>query len=143
MGAGAVIVDDDGRVLLVNPTYKADWEVPGGVVELNESPSAACKREIAEELGIEVEIGELMCVDYSATTPDYVESLMFLFRVSALTSREIGSIRLPAAELSEFRFCSLDEAALLLDSRLGARLAAVLGSGPGRGPYLENQKHIS
>ena len=142
MGAGAVIVDDLGRVLLVNPKYKTDWEVPGGVVELDESPAAACQREVAEELGIDVEIGELLCVDYSATTPDYVESLMFLFSVPVLTSHQIDSIELPANELSEFRFCSLDEAEVLVDARLAARLAAALNPNSRCGPYLENQQQI-
>ena len=51
MGAGLVMTDPSGRVLLVEPVYKADWEVPGGAVEADESPRAATIRELGEELG--------------------------------------------------------------------------------------------
>lgn len=139
MGSGAIMLDEAGRVLLVNPTYKPGWEVPGGVVELNESPAAACRREITEELGIDVEIGELMCVDYNAETPDYVESLMFLFQVPALTSQQVASIRLDTSELSEIRFCTLAEAHVLLPERIAQRVAAVLNN-DSTGCYFENQQ---
>ena len=141
MGSGAIMLDDAGRVLLVNPTYKPGWEMPGGVVELNESPAAACRREVTEELGIDVEIGKLMCVDYNAATSDYVESLMFLFRVPALTAQQVASIRLDTSELSEIRFCTLDEAQVLLPERIAQRVAAALNR-DSTGCYLENQQPI-
>jgi len=37
--------------LIVNPVYKPVRDLPGGAVEANESPHAACRREVAEELG--------------------------------------------------------------------------------------------
>jgi ADP-ribose pyrophosphatase YjhB (NUDIX family) len=49
VGAGALITDTAGRVLMVEPTYKDTWEVPGGVVEAGESAVAACQRECVEE----------------------------------------------------------------------------------------------
>ncbi|MCP4967846.1 MAG: NUDIX hydrolase [bacterium] len=142
MGSGAIMLDDARRVLLVNPTYKPGWEVPGGVVELNESPAAACQREVAEELGIDVDIGKLMCVDYNAATPDYVESLMFLFEVPALTPEQVASIRLKTSELSEFRFCTFDDARALLPDRIAQRVAAALNLDSG-GCYLEDQQPIA
>ena len=54
VAAGALCQDAAGRVLLVEPTYKDVWELPGGMVEADESPLAACRRELREELGIEV-----------------------------------------------------------------------------------------
>ena len=66
MGAGALIFDENGRFLLVNPTYKEPWEVPGGVVEANESPAQACVREVREELGLDITLERLLLVDYSA-----------------------------------------------------------------------------
>lgn len=143
MGAGAIIVDDEGRVLLVNPTYKPEWEVPGGVVELGESPAQACRREIAEELGLDVQPGELLCVDYNRATADYVESLMFLFRAPTLTAEQIGSIRLATNEISEFRFCTIDQAQALLSTRLGRRILAVLNPGASNDVYLEDQQPIT
>ncbi|MFC7641019.1 NUDIX domain-containing protein [Streptosporangium lutulentum] len=43
MAAGALIRDAVGAVLLVDPTYKPQWEVPGGSVDAGESPLAACR----------------------------------------------------------------------------------------------------
>jgi ADP-ribose pyrophosphatase YjhB (NUDIX family) len=58
-GAGLICRDDQGRVLLVRPTYKPTWEIPGGVVEAGESPAATVAREVAEELGLELGVGRL------------------------------------------------------------------------------------
>jgi ADP-ribose pyrophosphatase YjhB (NUDIX family) len=48
MAAGVLLFDADGRVLLVEPTYKPYWELPGGVVEADESPHTAACRELKE-----------------------------------------------------------------------------------------------
>ncbi|HEX8868409.1 MAG TPA: NUDIX hydrolase, partial [Lentzea sp.] len=69
-GAGALFFDDRGRVLLVEPTCKPHWEIPGGVVERGETPSEACKREILEELGLHREPGRLLVVDWAPKEDD-------------------------------------------------------------------------
>ncbi|WP_433259836.1 NUDIX domain-containing protein [Actinosynnema sp. CS-041913] len=51
VSAKVVICDKGGRVLLVNPTYKQYWDLPGGMAEANESPITAAVREVEEELG--------------------------------------------------------------------------------------------
>ncbi len=141
MGAGAVIRDDAGRVLVVKPTYKEPWELPGGAVEEGESPAAACRRELREELALDVEVGELVCVDYNSPAPDYIESLMFLFEVRCLTAGDLAAIRIETSEISEWRFCDPAEAGDLLGARVGRRLAAVLDDGRLRtGLYLEDQE---
>ena len=82
-----------------------------------------------------------MCVDYNAATPDYVESLMFLFEVPALTPEQVASIRLNTSELSEFRFCTFDDARELLPDRIAQRVAVVLNL-DSSGCYLEDQQPI-
>ncbi|MBO0851081.1 MAG: NUDIX hydrolase, partial [Pseudonocardia sp.] len=54
VAAGALFVDG-GRVLLVRKTYGNRWDIPGGYVDRGESPRAACRREVREEIGIERE----------------------------------------------------------------------------------------
>jgi hypothetical protein len=53
MAATAFFRDEEGRVLVVNPVYKPAWDLPGGAAEADESPHAACRREVAEELGLD------------------------------------------------------------------------------------------
>ena len=43
MAAGALFRDGAGRPLLVDPVYKDTWDLPGGAVEAEESPHAACR----------------------------------------------------------------------------------------------------
>ena len=45
VGAGVLFFDAEGRVLLVEPTHKDDWEIPGGWVEADESPYESAIRE--------------------------------------------------------------------------------------------------
>ena len=59
-GAG-IATNEKGEVLLVK-TYNSGWVFPGGQVEVGENVIDAVKREIMEESGIEVEVGELFCI---------------------------------------------------------------------------------
>ena len=52
-----LVRDPDDRVLLCQLTYKQDWDLPGGVVEVGESPQRAVGREVEEELGLDAGAG--------------------------------------------------------------------------------------
>ncbi|HWL37422.1 MAG TPA: NUDIX hydrolase [Frankiaceae bacterium] len=77
--AGAVVRDSEGRVLLVlraNEPSRGLWSVPGGRIEAGESARDAAAREVREETGLDVEVGELLLTadlgpyvvaDYAAT----------------------------------------------------------------------------
>lgn len=61
--AGAVVRDAAGRVLLVlraNEPSRGKWSVPGGRIEPGETARAAAAREVREETGLDVEVGELL-----------------------------------------------------------------------------------
>lgn len=67
VGVGAVIVDDQGRLFLARrgPQAKNErglWEFPGGSVEFGECLTDALKREMREEYGVEITVGELLDV---------------------------------------------------------------------------------
>lgn len=49
----------------MHPTDKPGWDVPGGVVEEGESPAEGCRREIAEELGLDRATGAFLSVDHT------------------------------------------------------------------------------
>ncbi len=59
-GAGIVINEDD-EVLMVK-AYRGGWVFPGGQVEVGENVIDAVKREVMEETGIDIEVGEVFCI---------------------------------------------------------------------------------
>lgn len=136
--AAAVLTDVDGRVLIVKPTYRDTWGMPGGGADGSESPREACARELREELGLAVEPGALLAYEHCINA-DGVDSHRFLFDGPTLTPAQIAAIVLPADELSEYRFVTLDDALSLLDPPQARRLQLALEHcGDGRALYLED-----
>ena len=76
VSAGALIFDRAGRLLILKPTYKAGWTIPGGVMEADgETPWDACRREVAEECGLHIGAGHparLACMDFRRPRPGKV-----------------------------------------------------------------------
>jgi 8-oxo-dGTP diphosphatase len=142
LASGGIIRDDLGRILLVKPTYKPGWEIPGGMVEANESPMQACIREAREELGLEIKVGRLLCLEYVAANP---ERLLFVFDAGVISDLEIGRIVFPPDELSEFRFVTLEESQELLPERLALRVrqSLIALEHPPQTVYLENGRVVS
>ncbi len=139
MGAGVCFRDPAGRVLLVEPAYKDDWELPGGAVEGDESPYDAAVRELREELGLVVSPGRLLVVDWVPPRPGRTEGVMFLFDGGVLAAAAEREIRLPADELLSWAWCTPDEAAERLSPLLARRVGAALRAvEDGVTAYLEN-----
>jgi 8-oxo-dGTP pyrophosphatase MutT (NUDIX family) len=128
MAAAALILDEQGNLLIVKPTYRPDWLLPGGTVEENESPRLACIREAEEEVGIRVTVSRLLCVDYTAPDGEKTEALHFAFDAGTLNADQIAAIRLPPHELSEYRFAPLAEALALLNPKLAKRIPHMLNA---------------
>ena len=62
VGVGGVVVKD-GQALIVKRAHeprKGEWSLPGGIVELGETLVEAVKRELKEETGLDVEVGEVV-----------------------------------------------------------------------------------
>jgi 8-oxo-dGTP diphosphatase len=55
VSVAAVVTNDDGRVLVVQRRDNGEWQIPGGVLELDESIHAGLQREVEEETGLIVE----------------------------------------------------------------------------------------
>lgn len=124
MAAGALFRDDAGRVLLVEPTYKPTWEVPGGAVEAEESPAAACRREVLEELGLDLPVGRVLAVDWVPSRPERPEGLILVYDGGLLSKADIAAIRLQADELASYAFVEVDRVAELASALLARRIAA-------------------
>jgi len=126
MGAGLLVVDGRGNVLLVEPTYKPTWEIPGGSVDADESPRECVLRETREELGFEVTPGRLLVLDYQHPEPDRTESMMFVFDGGVVDSRWAERIQLPPDELRSHRFVAPEDLSSLLSPRVARRLREAL-----------------
>ncbi|WP_369193954.1 NUDIX hydrolase [Streptomyces djakartensis] len=115
LAAGVLLFDERDRVLLVDPTYKAGWEFPGGVVEPGEAPARAGMREVAEETGIRLdEAPGLLVVDWERPEPPGYGGLRLLFDGGLLDSADAARLLLPGPELRDWRFVTEEEAAGLL-----------------------------
>jgi 8-oxo-dGTP diphosphatase len=142
--AGALFFDSAGRVLVVHTTYKDRWEIPGGSLERDESPRAACGREVEEELGIEPRIGALLCVDWVPPAAPWDGGLMFVFDGATLTAEQIADIRLQPEELDRYELMPASALSDVLVPRLARRVEACLrvrDSGGGS-IYLEQGRSV-
>ncbi|GGN77699.1 NUDIX hydrolase [Streptomyces albiflavescens] len=59
VSVAGVVVREDGRVLTIRRADNGTWEPPGGVLELDEAPEDGVRREVFEETGVKVEVGDL------------------------------------------------------------------------------------
>jgi 8-oxo-dGTP diphosphatase len=125
VAADCLIFDTAGRFLVVEPTYKTTWDVPGGVAETDESPRLAAKREIAEELGLEVEPGALLAVDWISSVGAVTEVVAFLFD-GGVVEPPVGGFTLQADEIRRTRFVKLADAKRLMAPAEFSRVEAGL-----------------
>lgn len=145
MAAGCVFVNTENKVLLVKPTYKEGWEIPGGVVEDNESPKTCCEREILEEIGLTVTVKKLLIVDYNSYPHERhkTESLMFIFDGGVLSDNDLSAISLCEDELSEWQLFSVDNLPPEMNHSLRNRIIqAIKQKDNQRCTYLENQQIV-
>jgi 8-oxo-dGTP diphosphatase len=128
MAAMALFRDDQGRVLLVNPTYMDEWLLPGGAVEADESPHAACRREVVEEIGLDRPPGRIVAVDWVPAQADWPEGLLVMYDGGVLSPAGIEDIVVDGEEISEFRFVDPDKVGLLMSARSARRIAVCLAA---------------
>jgi 8-oxo-dGTP diphosphatase len=128
VSADVVVRDSVGRVLLVDPKYKPDWDTPGGMSEANEPPQNAARRELTEELGLDIHPGALLCVDWVSPHGPWDDLLVFIFDGGVLADDQIAGLRLADDELRAFEFCDLDLAQHRLRPYVWRRLYAALNA---------------
>jgi 8-oxo-dGTP pyrophosphatase MutT (NUDIX family) len=134
--SGALIRNRDGHLLMVEPTYKPTWDLPGGMVEDSETPREACQREVNEELGIDLPPGRLLVIDWVPPQCVWSDEILFIFDGGILS--DTTSFALQADELAGVKFVSLAEASAHVRPSMARRLArAVDAASTGTTAYLE------
>lgn len=142
VAAGALFLDAAGRVLLVRPTYKDYWDIPGGYVEPGESPRAACIREIREELGITPPVGSNLVVDWAPAEGEG-DKLLFVFDGGILADAESANVKFADDELAELRYVDPLNLDQYMPGRLSRRLrTAIEAKQRGRGVYAEHGNEL-
>ena len=137
--AGGLIFDGSGRLLIVNPTYKKHWTIPGGIMEADgETPWEGCRREVREEVGLDVTGGALVAVDFLRPRAKDAGGMRFLFDLGVMSDEELAGITLQEEELSEYRLAEVPEALEILSGPLRRRVGEALKLGPGECVYLED-----
>jgi len=139
--AGALLHDGGGRILILKPTYKAGWTVPGGQMEEDgESPWDACRREVAEETGLVVTDGHLVCVDFLRPRPGRPGGVRFLFDCGVVAEADRGRVVVQEGEIEDHRWATPDDAVELLSGPVGRRVGRALGASGTI--YLEDGKPV-
>ncbi len=127
--AGALIRDEAGLVLILKPTYKSGWTIPGGQMEADgESPWEGCRREVLEETGLTVTSGHLVCVDFLRPKSRRPGGLRFLFDCGVIGDDQKDRIVLQADEIGDHRWVGRDDAVRLLSGPVGRRIGRVLAA---------------
>ncbi|WP_326652596.1 NUDIX hydrolase [Streptomyces sp. NBC_01750] len=138
MAAGALFFDPTGRVLMVEPSYKDYWDIPGGYVETGESPLQAAAREVREELGITPSLSRLLAVDW-APNPNEGDKVLYLFEGGQLAPEELARITLQPDELKSYAFLDPSEIDERTIPRLARRIHAAIEARLAVAPvYLEH-----
>jgi 8-oxo-dGTP pyrophosphatase MutT (NUDIX family) len=141
--AQMLVRDTEGRVLLCNLTYKQDWDLPGGVVEVNEAPHAAVAREVEEELTLRIRAGRLVLTDWLPPWSGWDDAVCLVFDGGVHDATVAETIVPQAREIRTARFCTLAEIHHLCADYTARRIDSALAALDGRGPsYTESGRPV-
>jgi 8-oxo-dGTP pyrophosphatase MutT (NUDIX family) len=134
-----LVRDRDDRVLLCQLTYKQDWDLPGGVVEVGESPHVAVSREVEEELGLTLPAGPLLLTDWLPPWSGWDDALCLVFDGGVHDAAITDSIVKQAREIRSAEFCTLAEVEERCADFTARRVASARANLAGGGPsYTES-----
>jgi len=100
VGAMCIIERADGRVLLVRHVYRKRWGLPGGLLQRHETPPDAARREVREEVGLDVQLVGEAAVNVDAK-PRRVD---IVFRATLVNDADADRARPSSVELLEARW---------------------------------------
>ena len=138
-----LVRDTEGRVLLCNLTYKQDWDLPGGVVEVNEAPHVAVSREVEEELALHIVAGRLVLTDWLPPWSGWDDAVCLVFDGGVHDPSLADRIVPQAREIRTARFCTLAEVHNLCADFTARRIdSALAGLEPGAAAYTESGRPL-
>ena len=134
--AQGLLRDADGRILLCRLTYKPEWDLPGGVVEVGESPADGLVRELQEELGITVTVNGLITVNWLPAWRGWDDACVMLFDLGTADASVIDTMNLQPTEIAGVEWC--DEETIALHATDAARELLDAVRAGGIAPYRES-----
>ncbi|WP_153505112.1 NUDIX domain-containing protein [Cumulibacter manganitolerans] len=132
-----VMTDPDGRVLLCQTTFKKDWELPGGIVEDGESPVLAARREVKEEIGIDIQTGRLLALDWLPPYLGWSDAIEVLYDGGEHDSGLLDRLVYDPREIRRADWFTVDELAGVVSPLNARRLPLLLPHKPARTLHLE------
>lgn len=122
-----LVFNKNNELLILKPTYKDNWSLPGGVVEKDESPQAACARELNEETGLSVDNPVFLAVQY-LTDSERGDALFFMFD-GGVTDESIMRTQFVAnEEIQEWKFVPVTQVADFVTEGIMTRIQAGLSA---------------
>lgn len=144
MSAGVLFRDAADRVLLVEPSYKPHWDIPGGAVDAGEPPWTTAVREVREELGLDRPVGRLLVIDHQPDDGRFPEGMAYVFDGGVISEQEVADLVLTDPEIVAARLAVLDDFAEKLKPSLARRVAVALSVARTGGLALcENGKRVA
>lgn len=137
--AQLLVRDPEERVLLCRLTYKEDWDLPGGVVEVHESPQLAVAREVSEELALAITPGALLLTDWLPSWSGWDDALCLVFDGGVRDPAILDQVVVQPREIRTAEFCTPAQVRERCADFTARRVEAALANAGGGGPsYTES-----
>jgi len=124
--AHVVVRDTNGRILLCTTGFKRDLELPGGVVEPGEDPLSAARREIVEELGVELPVGGVIAIDWLPPWQGWGDAIEILYDGGVHDPSLLDTFRVDGREILSAAWYTADQLDGLVSPLNARRLPLIL-----------------
>lgn len=130
IAVGVLLFNDSNQLLVLKPSYKDHWTIPGGVVNEYESPIDTAIREAKEEIGIDIKLSKCLLIDFTKNQLDgfLSESLQLIFLGEKISDDDIKNIIIGNDEIIESKFVHFEEALKILSANISKRLNRLNGN---------------
>ncbi|MCO5217918.1 MAG: NUDIX domain-containing protein [Thermomicrobiales bacterium] len=109
VASGLFITNAADEILLLETTYKPQWETPGGLADAGESPRETAAREVIEEIGLAIAPGDLLTIQHIAASAPRGDMLVYLYDGGVID--DPTTIAVDAYEIRAAHFVPLDRVA--------------------------------